>query len=1047
MKPYSVLRWLSAGLLGLALALTLFLGSASALCGPGQKSDACSANFGLRAEVGSVGGRTAAPGANYPAVASANLPASGQLIYADFTAVEAQARDLLRRNMNFREDLSPYQGGNGFDQLVRKFDTAGGFGAAAPDGSGLTLQQRIELADSELRQARDLYAFLAVYAPEARFRADTNYNSAAAPNRALCGKSASQEDANPADPNHTGQVLDPVIDWCDFPARLRQSVREAANIRMIFAQQFMVDAMGLHFSGTDFYGGESFVKQEVAKLRAAKFQYEQAEVSVTTALTTTLGNGCLVSDFFTQPEWSLLSRATENQETAQHQIAVRQSYLGINTPNDVAGAKAAAEDTFRAATIDGFVKMARMAAMTTNPGAGFGCAKGVPPNATLTADMALGIQETLNKQREMNDGRNVFGFDVSFTPDRPFYTPPGSQDRGLWNEAMDAAAAARELEKDETENSRAFDQSQEALRTSIGQLKATYDMEISNQYGCSHTPNDANDEDFFACAATQKVELNRCLDYVRYEKVKPENPIPGITTFDQCMDRKDGQGNPIILDADARQGLLELRGAFLEQYSIEQRAKNINQRIANSDQRNATVTLWLGISGAAETAARVSESLLNLIDKEGHWESPTWSAQIVVGGANVALQALAGALSTAADIEIENAQQNEEVKNMLLDQSELVIDALAAAQATRAAYVAFVGIIGHMDDVVNEAQRQRAYLKLNPGNDPSYRIVRDDKRLQLAKQLDYAARISYLAARRAEYEYAARLAASNFRISDIYRARTASDITRFLQQLKSKTDNLAGGTSSAQIDPIDFDVSVAQQVLGLTDNALAREGFNTPESAQAERVRRFRQWVAQNTVPNDFEPPYDGKPVLRFSFTTSLLDGGIFSNVIQQDYDRYWLLKMAGIGNPKATSTGMSVNLLTDQNGLSYRSVSLTQGGTTHLRSQAGCTFDYKLMPPAILLNLDWPSNQLPGQVPAVLNANVNGGHPWTENGYRTAAFLGRPVSATDWQVLIKAGAPKSGMIDMDLQQLKDIELRFSTTHASRSPGPPKPSDCNRIDF
>lgn len=980
-----------------------------------------------------------------------SAPPAGQLIYADFKALEAQARDLLRRNINFRQDISPYRGNNSFDDLVRKFDTAGGFGAPAPDNPSLTLQQRIDIADAELRQARDLYAYLTVFGPETRFRADTFYNGAPptgypAP---LCGNPASKENPDPPDSQHTGQVLDPIIDWCDFPARLRQSVREAANIRMIFAQQFMVDALGLHFSGTEFYGGETFVRQEVAKLRAAKHQYELAEVGLVEAMTRAVGNGCVVSDFYMQNEWSLLSRAAENQNTALHHIAIRQSYLNINQPGDVPKARANADDAFRLAAMEGYVKMARMAGMTTNPTAGFGCARGVAPNAQLASDMAINLQETRRKAREMSEGRNVFGFDVNFTPARPYYLPPTSQDRGLWNEAMDAVATARDLEKDETQNSRAFDETQENLRTAINNLKTTLDMEISNDLGCTHTGAEANDPEFFACVDFQKEELNKCLDYVRYEKVPPTNPIQGITTFQQCMDRKDSKGELLILNANARQSLLELRGVFMEQYGIEQRARNIDQRIQLSNGRNATVTKWLGISGVARTVADVSSAMLDMVAAQG--ESPldfkkTPEASII-GGINVALQAAAGALSTAADIEIENAQQYEEVQNMLLDQSELLIDALGTEQAFRAKYVEFVGILGHMDDVVNETQRQRAYFKLSPGNDPSYRIVRDSKRLELAKQLEYASRVAYLAARRAEYEYAARLSASNFRISDIYRARTAGDIKRFLERLKSVTDSLAAGTSSAAINPSDFTVSVAQQVLGLTDEALAREGFATPATRQAERVRRFRLWVAQNTVPNTFEAPFDNKPVLRFSFTTSLLNGGVFSNVIQQGYDRYWLLKLAGIGDPKPSSTGMSINLLTPQNGLSYRTLSVTQGGISHLKSQSGCVFDYRLMPPAVLLGLEWPSNQPPEQVTAVFKGNVNTAHPWTENGFRTPSFLGRPVSATNWQVLIFAGAPMSGMSDMDLQQLTDIELNFSTTYASRTPGPPTASECTRIDY
>jgi len=349
------------------------------------------------------------------------------------------------------------------------------------------------------------------------------------------------------------------------------------------------------------------------------------------------------------------------------------------------------------------------------------------------------------------------------------------------------------------------------------------------------------------------------------------------------------------------------------------------------------------------------------------------------------------------------------------------------------------------DDVI-EAQRQRAYFQHSPANDPSFRIVRDSSRLQLAKQMEYAGRISYLAARRAEYEYATRLNLSSLRISDIYRARTAADLETYLMELRGVTDSLAG-SGSYQTDAADFKISVALHWLNLTDEALAKEGFTTPAAAQAERVRRFRAWVAQNIVPNTFESPYDGKPVLKFGFSTSLLEGGLFSHVIQQGYDGYWLLKLSAIGAPKPTNNGASVNLRTEQAGLSYQSARMTQGGLVHLRAQSGCYFDYRLMAPAVLLGLEWAQNQPPEAATASFRANVNGVHPYTENGFRTSTFLGRAVSTTDWQVRVFAGAPEAGMTDMNLQQLTDIELNFSTTYASRTPGTPQPSECTRIDW
>ena len=223
-------------------------------------------------------------------------------------------------------------------------------------------------------------------------------------------------------------------------------------------------------------------------------------------------------------------------------------------------------------------------------------------------------------------------------------------------------------------------------------------------------------------------------------------------------------------------------------------------------------------------------------------------------------------------------------------------------------------------------------------------------------------------------------------------------------------------------------------MLGLTDEALGLTG----QAAEAERTRRFRLWVADHTYAGG-----SGKPQLVFNFTTSAAANGIFSNVIQQGFDRYWLHKLAGVGVPKPGNTGVGVNLVSAQAGnLGYRTVALNQGGSVHLRTLAGCIFDYRLIPPAVLLGLEWPSNQPPESTGAVFKGHVNGA-----NGERTSAFLGRAVSATDWQVIVFAGSPQAGLPDLDLQQLTDIELHFSTTYASRNPGAPNPANCARIDF
>ena len=979
------------------------------------------------------------------AISAPSAPAAGALVYPDFVQLEREARAKLKRGLDARQALSPYQGNLEFSQYVTKFDYQAGwtrnYTGTTPYSETLTLIGLIDMADQDLREARDMYAYLAVYAPEYHFRADADYITTTLPGytEPLCG-APDKENPDPPDPINSGLVLDPVIDWCNFPARMRQSVREAAYLRMIFGQQFMADALGLQFSGTTLLGAENAVRQEVARLRAAKYQYELAESGVNEALDRNLGSGCYVSDFFTQSEWSLLSRAIEGQETAQHHLAVRLSYLDVpQQPDGPQQTRNAGIKALRVTSTNGYIKLIGMAGLSAGQSTGAGCAKGTRPDGALAAEMALNLAETRRQAHEMTDGRNVFGFDVTFTPARRYTGGVcGSDTAGLYQDALCAAQLAQQLQNAEAAATREYNDAQDKLRTEVQNIQAGIDADITAKSGCG-----AGD---WTCVDEQIAALNACL------KVVTSTVMSAASPFDTCIN------DPVIKDKGAKRALVDLRAVFVQYTSIETKATDIDKRIQLSNSRNVTVTQWLGAKGNAETAARISAATLAGVSclkpfPKGDAGAPAWISTLTIDAAcagvgtwNFFNQRTAGDASTQASIEMANADQYKEIQNLLLNQSELLIDAYAASQQFASKNSAYISLLNSLKGDVREAQRQRAYFQYSPANDPSFRIVRDSTRLQFANQLALAARQTYLAARRAEYEYAARLNASNIRYSDVYRARTAADLTTFLSNLNSVTSNLPAGIPT-NLNARDLTYSVAQHWLGLTDAALAKEGFTTPETAQAERTRRFRLWVAEHTIPNDFEAPYDGKPVLKFTLSSSLLDGGSFAQLIPQGYDGYWLVTLSGIGAPKPASNGLSMNLVSAQTGMAYRATRVTQGGLVHLRSQAGCVFDYRLIAPAALLGLEWPANQTAEVATASFNANVNEEIPYTNGGMRTEVFQGRAASTTEWQVLIFAGAPAVGMSDMNLQQLTDVELNLSIIYASRTPGDPQLSDCTRIDW
>jgi hypothetical protein len=549
------------------------------------------------------------------------------------------------------------------------------------------------------------------------------------------------------------------------------------------------------------------------------------------------------------------------------------------------------------------------------------------------------------------------------------------------------------------------------LTQAIQSLKSGRDERVQAQAGCDR--NEYNDDDsYFACVQQTIDTLEGC---------DPTTSNSGA--FDACVLQA-----PV---SDMRQSRQELRAVYLQYVRVKTELENIVKRVAVEEIRNVKVKHNLYLSGRESGAAAAAIAMANMLSVSlgtSGFDVTTNSGAPVEAG----IQVGTAMRQAAFEMEIEDAEKEAVVRNLFLDQAELQVELDIAMQEYNAKVTEYQGIRDQTKHDVLESQRDRAYLQHSPANDPSYRLVRDSKRLTLASQLEYAARVSYLAANRAEYEFAARLGANGVRISDIYRARTADDILRFLGGLEAATNNIVVG--DAELNQEDFRISVAQHILGLTDEFLGLTG----DAATAERQRRFQAWVAENTHSGT-----DGKPVLTFDYTTSLVENGVFSNVIQQGFDRFWLFKLAGIGQPKAGNTGMSMNLLTSQaDNLKYRRVAVTQSGVTHLRTRAGCIFDYRLIHPSALVGQEWPSNQPPEQATTDFKSSING-----TAGERTGAFLSRPASASAWEVQVYAGAPETGLADLDLGQLTDIELNFSTTRASRTPGRPQPADCVRGEF
>ncbi|NCC36444.1 MAG: hypothetical protein EOM24_31200 [Chloroflexia bacterium] len=246
-------------------------------------------------------------------------------------------------------------------------------------------------------------------------------------------------------------------------------------------------------------------------------------------------------------------------------------------------------------------------------------------------------------------------------------------------------------------------------------------------------------------------------------------------------------------------------------------------------------------------------------------------------------------------------------------------------------------------------------------------------------------------------------------------------------------------------------LSVARDILGLTDAYLTGLGFITPEAIQAERSRRFREEMAKHLVTDSA-----GERIV-YRFATNLQPNGALAKALKLGYENYWLLKLSMLGKPVSSNTGVTVNLVApDQDHLHYRKVILVHGDTLHMKGQDGCIYNYSLRAPAFMLRLpSWnpaePSDKVSGEVNALINTPiVETEEPYRQQHFHTNAFYRRALSATYWEITVYLVSPSAGLPDMELSSLDDIELKLSVSYAAT--GKPTsdittPSMCARGDW
>ncbi|MFQ5856891.1 MAG: hypothetical protein ACE5LU_14855, partial [Anaerolineae bacterium] len=680
--------------------------------------------------------------------------------------------------------------------------------------------------------------------------------------------------------------------------------------------------------------------------------------------------------------------------------------------------------------------------------------------------------------------------------------------------------------------SRHFDMNKDDLAQAIKAVQGEYDERLEALTGCESEQQTG--DSFFACAGQVADTLRSC---------DVTSPL-----YDQCL-ADLGSALPPSGGGQLRAAWDSLRGAYLDIEYLQGLIDGIPKRIQFEVDATSAVANTLERNGQLQAAWQYAETIAGSI---GVSFGATGASFSYTPGADIIadIREQSTLRQVATDIEIHNIELEKATRLLLLGQVELQRDLIRKTHEFNAQLNAFRRLEAEVKDLVVENRRARAWTESSAANDPSVRLVRDSARLQLADQLAYAAKLSYLAANRAKYSAVKDLdqeasALARFRLADIYRARTAQDIIIYLEKLQHVAE-----VAASDVGDEAFEIKIAEHLLGLTDENLvvgpyglkacsdeakalldskedgqflfdvvaadepefvgalragapgqlqpveltpqqiaaiqtvfqtssgirlsgnlaltplarvaqgagqqatrwriddgqrvfvvrsqdadiaiynARVPMPTEDHRQAERGCHFKNWVIQHTddggTPGDFS---DDR--LRFRFSTSLVDKGVFDNVKLQDYDDYWRHRIDG---DKATNKGISLelelapDLPPGNHKISYRDADILQSGLVHLRGRNGCIHEYRLLHPDVIKGLKWPKDVPPDIKKATIRAyalNARGRALHVADG-----FGGRPVSATEWEIVIKFGKPNADLHNMRPEDLRNIVLHIDTTRA-----------------
>lgn len=766
------------------------------------------------------------------------------------------------------------------------------------------------------------------------------------------------------------------------------ATREIANIHMIFGNEFMVDALDYRFSGGD-PRADQIINEEIRQLEQALVQYTFAVDTLSHAFNADFGGPgrATIGDFFGKLEFELFGLVSERMVVSIGEMADRYRQLGRDQD---------ALDLYTRAFANQYVQAMALASAAAKRNENFAEHGGW--------EVITNLEQLRARAGAIHDGINPFGFVDSYVPLQTY-----GELRTLTRN--DFLRDSTEDEDRAANAQREFDQNSTAMDREIQNLRLTYDTQLLELCGSTN-------DDFATCDQDGGL-MRQNFHNIDAASLRILQVMQRIQNLDEQMEIEQQRAGEIIritLENGEEMALLEYEKGVIAAYrTTESYVEAQSDETYYGGELRTTTSLGFSfppslggkdgsgfgfsasISASGFTGYRHSSSSVSSIQT-------VWDPASEQLGAISSVQALQSAVMQA---EITNANSQATIRNLMLQQAELMIELDIAFTEWNRLTDEHQRLVERYHNLLN--LRAQAQSDLASGNlsNPAFRLLRDHTTVEAARSHGLAAQFAYLTAKALEYEFLVRYPG----LGDIFKARTADDIDNFLNDLEAFRVAI-GSPGERNLFP--YTLSLAQDVLGLTDENLDPNGTLSNSELAGVRQENFQAVLARSVVRDvDTNLPV----AIELPFTTSLLDNSVFTPNI-------WNNRIAGVGLPEEVPNvrGISINVLTRQFGdIGTPEIQITHGGHTSYRTAAGKIVEY-VPENAKLSGYPVPQNFESQEKTATLLASVNG----NGRGTPSSALFNRSVAASGWVLRIDLQSPFNR--DLQLDQIEDIEIQMDTT-------------------